>query len=207
MSRLTKDIREQMARKLVAFRYKEEAKAILYKGRDLFERTYAHLHPAELLAAIEVVKKHSPGSVSLNTQLDVNAGGYQVTVSNSFYSRWVSVEQTKAEDKQTLRYASRYNVTDEKLIQEIKDHSDKKFAFEEGCRTAYHEALSVLNTMTTGKKLAEAWPEAMEVIGDLIPEGERTLPVVQVKEINTKFGLPPKTGAATAQAKARSKRT
>ena len=60
------------------------------------------------------------------------------------------------------------------------------------CETAYNEAMAVLNTCTTGKKLAEAWPEAMPVIGDLIPEGERTLPVVQVADINKKFGLPPK---------------
>jgi hypothetical protein len=50
--------------------------------------------------------------------------------------------------------------------------------------------------MTTGKKLAEAWPEAMEVIGDLIPENQRTLPVVQVSAINAKFRLPPGTAAA-----------
>jgi hypothetical protein len=36
----------------------------------------------------------------------------------------------------------------------------------------------------------------MEVIGDLIPEGERTLPVVQVTDINKKFGLPPQGKAA-----------
>ena len=38
----------------------------------------------------------------------------------------------------------------------------------------------------------------MEVIGDLIPEGDRTLPVVQVADINRKFGLPPKGKKAAA---------
>lgn len=32
----------------------------------------------------------------------------------------------------------------------------------------------------------------MEVIGDLIPEDARTLPVVQVSATNAKFKLPPK---------------
>jgi hypothetical protein len=89
-------------------------------------------------------------------------------------------------------WAARVNITDTELAEEIKAFAIKKSGFENVCNTAYTEALSVLNTMTTGKKLAEAWPEAMEVIGDLIPEDARTLPVVQVSAINAKFKLPPK---------------
>ncbi|NCA02851.1 MAG: hypothetical protein EBS87_11955 [Sphingomonadaceae bacterium] len=39
------------------------------------------------------------------------------------------------------------------------------------------------------------WPEAIPVIGDLIPADQRTLPVVVVSEINKKFGLPPEEAA------------
>lgn len=197
MSRLTKDIRERMARKLVAYRYKDEAKAILYKDRELFDRAHAHCYPPEVVKHMEGVRKAFPDAFDMNTDMQVNSGGYRVQVGGRFHSRWVHVEQ-EANPPRKLLISDyyRHNITDEKLIEEIKENADKKRAFDDVCATAYHEAMSVLNTMTTGKKLAEAWPEAMEVIGDLIPEGERTLPVVQVSAINAKFKLPPKKAAA-----------
>lgn len=197
MSRLTNGIREQMARKLVAHRYKDEAKAILHKNRDLFERAYKHCYTADVLKHMEAVRKVFPDAFTTNTIMQVNAGGYNVSIGGQFSSRWVSIEQEKNPPaKLFIRDYWRHNITDEELIREIKENADKKRAFDDVCGTAYHEALSVLNTMTTGKKLAEAWPEAMPVIGDLIPEDQRTLPVVQVAAVNAKFKLPPETAEA-----------
>ncbi len=190
MSRLTKEVREQMARKLVAYRYTDEAKAIVQDGKKLFERVYDHCYPKPVVEALLVLAKHFPGSLSAGDNLDVNANGYSVTVGGRFYSRWVSVPQVKENTKPV--FGRRHSISDEKLAKEVQGYAQRKYDFEDVCKTAYHEAMSVLNTMTTGKKLAEAWPEAMEVIGDLIPEGSRTLPVVQVSAVNAKFGLPPK---------------
>jgi len=196
MSRLTKDIREQMARKLVAYRYKEEAKAILYKDRALFERVYAHCYTDEVVKHMEAIEKAFPQTFDTRSSISVNAGGYSIRLGERFNSRWVRIEQAEDQPaKMMIGYRHRHAITDTKLAEEIKEHANKKHAFDDTCSTAYHEAMSVLNTMSTGKKLAEAWPEAMEVIGDLIPEDQRTLPVVQVSAINTKFKLPPKKAA------------
>lgn len=192
MSRLTNDIRNQMARKLVAYRYADEAKAILYNDQKLADEAYNHCYPPELLTHMEAIRAAFPGALYKSGGLRVNAGGFEVQIGGHFASRWVRVDQTEPTVRLVVRDHHRHNITDEKLAERIKDHATKKLGFDRVCETAYHEALSVLNTMTTGKKLAEAWPEAMEVIGDLIPEGERTLPVVQVSAINAKFKLPPK---------------
>ena len=193
MSRLTKEIRERMARKLVAFRFTDEAKELLYADRALFERTHAHRYTDDTLRHMEAVRKAFPSAFDETNSIVVNAGGYRVSLGDGFRSRWVSVESDPNRSKKlVVESYMTHNLTDEKLIEDIKSFADKKHTFNTKCETAYYEAMAVLDTCSTGKKLAEAWPEAMEVIGDLIPEGSRTLPVVQVADVNKKFGLPPK---------------
>lgn len=194
MTKLTKSIRENMARKLVAYRYTDEAKAIIAKGKDLTKRVYKHLYPDDLLAHMDAVAKHYPRAFQDVKSLAVNAGGYSVRLCEQFHSRWVSVAQVAPSMMRTVyEHWDSHSISDDTLSQEVKDYATDLKNFDDVCATAYHEALAVLNSMSTGKKLAEAWPEAMEVIGDLIPEGNRTLPVVQVSAINAKFKLPPKT--------------
>jgi hypothetical protein len=194
MSKLTKSIREDMARKLVAYRYTDEAKALVQLNRTLADRVYAHVYTKPILDAMAVIQKAFPKAINKDQSLTVNAGGWRLELGEQMHSRWVKFEQAKHEGYAQVRQNwEAYSITDEKLAEEVKAFATRYRNFDDVCATAYHEALSVLNTMTTGKKLAEAWPEAMEVIGDLIPEGSRTLPVVQVSAINAKFGLPPKT--------------
>lgn len=195
MSRLTKEIREQMARRLVAHRYADEAKELLHEGGRLFERVYDHLYPAKLQPHMEALRKAHPGAFLTNNTINCNAGGYRTTLGRMFHSRWVKVEQ-ELPHKQPVKlmmYNGGYNITDETLAKEVQTYADRERSFDDRCLTAFKEAMAVLNTMTTGKKLGAAWPEAIAVIGDLIPEGERTLPVVQLDDVNKKFGLPPET--------------
>ena len=193
MSRLTKTIREQMARKLVQFRYTDEAKTLVQLNRTLADRAYTHLYTKPVLDAMALINRTFRDTFDLREQMHVNAGGYRTIVGGDLHSRWIKFEQAESAKRLTVGgYYASHNVTDEKLIEEIKAFADRYRSFDATCETAYNEAMAVLDTCSTGKKLAEAWPEAMEVIGDLIPEGERTLPVVQVTDINKKFGLPPK---------------
>lgn len=191
MSKLTKDIRERMARKLVNHRYKAEAEALVAKNQELFERAYAHCFDEPLIEAMKKIKKAFPNSMDTSHDMVVNAGGFRVQIGGRFSSRWVTVSQPVVEERILCSSYRPHNITDPDLIQEIREYAQNHRTFDEKCCTAYNEAMSVLNTMTTGKKLAAAWPEAIPVIGDLIPAEQRTLPVVQVDEINTKFGLPP----------------
>lgn len=195
MSKLTKNIREEMARKLVQFRYTNEAKELVRLNRSLADRAYAHIYTKDVIAAMEVIQKAVKNSTFTSSKIEVNAGGYRVSIGDALHSRWVKFDQAAHDGYRQVvtRGWDPHNITDEKLIEEIKAFATRYKNFNDTCSTAYSEALSVLETMTTGKKLAEAWPEAIPVIGDLIPEGSRTLPVVQVSAVNAKFGLPPKT--------------
>ncbi len=191
MSKLTKDIRERMARKLVNHRYKSEAEALVAKNQELFERAYTHCYNEELINAVKLIEKNFRHSMDSSTHMNVNAGGFRVQIGGQFSSRWVTVSQPAVEERAMYSNYQPHNITDQDLIKDIKQYAQDRRTFEEKCCTAYKEAMSALNTMTTGKKLAAAWPEAMPVIGDLIPADQRTLPVVCVSEINEKFNLPP----------------
>lgn len=193
MSRLTKNLREQMARKLVNHRYQEEAKELIAKGRELFDRAHSNFYTASLLRAMAVVNDIQPDTFGRRDAMDVNARGYSVTLGGGFYSRWVKVPQEEQPGKLLLGYYHRHNIVDDDLSADIQEYATRKSGFDEVCKEAYYEAMSVLNTINSGKKLAEAWPEALPVIGDLIPENQRTLPVVQLSTVNAKFKLPPET--------------
>lgn len=198
MSRLTNTIRADMARRLVNHRYTDEAKELVRLNHDLASRVHKHLYTPATLAQMATLNKTFPGLFSSKPRFVANLGGYQVTLGGALQFKWVSIPQEREQGQFMVASdgwsrANWHSVTDEKLIEEGKAFATRVKNFDDVCKTAYHEALSVLNTMTTGKKLAEAWPEAIPVIGDLIPEGERTLPVVQVSAINAKFKLPPKT--------------
>jgi hypothetical protein len=193
MSRLTNKIREEMARKLVAHRYADDAKELVQLNRNLADRAYAHLYPKELLDAMAVVKKAHHKAFEVSEGFRVNAGGYRLDIGGTLRSSWVKIKQVAHGGYLVVdRFSSiNHSITDSSLSEEIKNFATRYQQFDDLCSTAYVEAMSVLSTCSTGKKLAEAWPEAMPVIGDLIPEADRTLPTVQVANINAKFGLPP----------------
>jgi hypothetical protein len=192
MSRLTNDIRNQMARKLVNHRYTDEAKELVRLNRDLAERAYDHCYTKTIIAHMDAIKKAYNRAFDTRDGIYVNAGGYKLMLGGTLHNRWVNIPQQAAR-MYTVAESRYHNITDEKLIEEIKVFATRQRGFDDVCQTAYSEAMSVLQTMTSGKKLAEAWPEAIPVIGDLIPENQRTLPVVQVSAINAKFKLPPET--------------
>lgn len=196
MTRLTKDIRDRMARKLVAHRYTDEAKEINYQSQALADRAYALCYPKSLLAAMKVVEQQYPKTFEKSHRIRVAASGFDVELGARISSKWVRIPTpTDLPVRMLVGSYHKHIITDEALIAEVKEYAQRTYNFNEGCKTAFYEALSVLNGISTGKKLAEAWPEAIPVIGDLIPEDSRTLPVVQVSAINAKFKLPPETKA------------
>jgi len=197
MAKLTTRIRESMAGALVAYRFLEEAKALARTNADLLERVYTYCYSPEVQAAMAVVDKAFPvylnnAPFALCHSMQLNVRGARIALEGTLTSRWGALPR---QAPTTRLLASRYfphPIEDEALAAEIVAHAQNIQQFHEDGQTAYMEALSVLNGITTTDKLGKAWPEAMPVVEHLIPETDRTLPVVQVAAINTKFRLPPK---------------
>lgn len=204
MSKLTKSVREAMAEKLVQHRYADEGKQLATANRTLFERVYTEAYGGKMASAMKTLVECAPEALNKKNRCKVNVGGMNLMVGGDTPCRtgYVKIEQAKIEPRPMLdgycsdAYYNGYVPTDPKLVEDLTAFATSVSNFPELIDTAYHEALAVLSTFNTGKQLAEGWPEAMPVIGHLIPEDNRTLPTVQVSAINAKFGLPPETVAA-----------
>lgn len=195
MTKLTNSIREKMARRLVQHRFADEANALSEQGTALADRAHAHLYTPDVLAAMDFINAKFPGNFTAMSNMRVVANGYRLELGGTVHNRWV---QTMHIDDREYRvidwsYDSHSLSGDTALVGDVQSYANRKAAFNEACETAYHEAMAVLNTITTAKRLAEAWPEAMPVIEHLLPRECRTLPAVQLDDINAKFGLPPVT--------------
>ena len=198
MTRLTNTLRETMARRLVAHRYADELAALKTLNETLFDRVYKYLYPDDVRAAMELVKDHFPSEFGQSNWLRVNAGGLFIQVGGYTSNQHIKIHQDPPPPHRLVvsAYHTHSITGDEELTNDIQEFARRKDTFDTDCHTAFNEALAVLNAIGTVKRLAVAWPEAMPVIGDLIPDADRSVPVVQVATINAKFGLPPEAQAA-----------
>jgi len=203
MSRLSKSIREQMARVLVNHRFADEGKRMGAANRALFERVYDEAYDAKILAHMAALQIVSPHLFEKHNDIRVNVNGMRFDIggrSPCQRNTLVRIEQARIEPRPMIlgycsSYGDAYVPRDEKLNADLREHILSVPDFSQRIERAYNEAMAALDAFSTGKKLAEGWPEAIPVIGHMIPEGIRTLPTVQVAELNSKFGLPPSAAA------------
>jgi len=179
-------------------RFTEEAAALVAESRRLFRVAYEHHYPKAVRGHIDAIRKFSRDAIDTTTNLKVNAGGQKITVGdqqigNGNYGRWIpECEKLPVlHDLQKWQGCVAYGPEDPATAQ-FQEFARRRKDFGEMVETAYNEAFGTLGQFATGKKLAADWPEAMPVIGHLIPEDNRMLPVVQVSKLNASFKLPPK---------------
>lgn len=203
MTRLTNALRETMARRLVAHRYADAARELQALTDALAARAYAHCYPTKLRDAMKIVQEHFPSEFMESGWIRVNAYGLCPSLGESIHNAYLSAtnwRDLEGKERQIWLLTSSWTAhdisADRALMDDVQTFAYRKKDFDQDCGIAFHEALAVLNKITTAKRLEEAWPEAMPVIADLLPEERRTLPAVQVADINAKFGLPPEAAEA-----------
>jgi hypothetical protein len=192
MARLSNHTREKMATALVKHRFAERAATLIAESQELFRLAYDHHHSAEDRKHIAALTKRHPRGLGKDTSLNLNISGRRLIVGAQQIGKYWSAE---VEARYTLGDADQYPgmgiEADSALGKRAIAFADAERQLQTDVGIAYKEALGALSQFSTGKRLADDWPEAMPVIGDLIPEDDRTLPVVQVAGLNSKFKLPP----------------
>lgn len=194
MSRLSIGAREKMAAALVKHRFADDAEKLVRESRDLFNAVLDDQYDeATRKLMAQIVKKHR-GAFSKADQIAVNVAGRRVTVGKQRLGydvcRWpVEVEKRPLLQGELGWSAIAY--LDGPIAERLTKFADDDQSFSSRVEAAYNKARGALAQFTTGKKLAADWPEAMPVIGHLIPESDRTVPVVQVAALNAEFDLPP----------------
>lgn len=192
MSKLTNNIREKMAEALVRHRYDARAKELTDESAAIFIAAYEHHYDEKTREHMRDLQRKHKNAFDKRSAVDVNANGPSFTVGNQQIGRR---GRSGNQDLPFLRdmqgYRSNISLLDApELSQRAIEHAQVVEKFEEEVQTAYNEALGTLRQFNSGKQLATDWPEALPIIGALIPQDNRTLPVIQVKELNDRFGLP-----------------
>jgi len=198
MSRLSKSTRDDMAAELVRHRFAEQGAALVAESQDLFRTLYDFHYDTEVRKHMAAIGKKIVKAFDKSDKLDGNVAGRVVETGAIRIGLYQAcVFEVPVAERPVLRDQNGYNdyigVEDgTPLAARLVAFGDAVAQIGEDIKIAHREALGALQQFSTGKRLAADWPEAMPVIGHLIPEDDRTLPVVQVAGLNMKFRLPPK---------------
>lgn len=192
MARLSKHVQEKMAVALVKHRFADRANELIAQSRQLFHDLYEFHHDAETRKHMSAITKKHAKAFTSSSSITANVGGRKIEVGErSVGGYW----RADAERLPLLPDAAGWQGlgidAETDFGKRLAEFDDAANGLREQAKHAEREALGMLSQFTTGKRLAEGWPEAMPVIGDLIPEDDRTLPSIQVANLNSKFDLPP----------------
>jgi len=194
MSRLSNAVREKMAVALVEHKFAERAQGLCVESVALFQAVYDDLYDAAMQKTMAALQKKGR-AFGTNTKLSVNARGYNIDIgairiAHRSGAEWSAETEYRPMFHQHRQYGE-ISYADGLLANRLEAFADDRKSLIEDIDVAYRKAMGTLAQFSTGKKLAAEWPEAMPIIGKLIPEDDRTVPVIQLAAINADFGLPP----------------
>ncbi len=195
MTRLTKSIREKMAKILLKHRFKEEGEALAAKSVDLFELVYADKYDAETRKHMAAILKRNRSAFANMTCLSVNVMGRRFNVG----------ERAVGKDSYGLSFTAKpkkphpvfnafrdYDYLDCAIAGQLKDFSEADVQFSADIVKAYDQIMAVLGSFSTERALTEGWPDAIPLIGHVLTEAVpgTSLPAVLISRINQEFGIP-----------------
>lgn len=190
MARLSKSTSERMAKALVRHRFQKRAEELTAESVALYDAVYAERYDTATQGLMaKLLKLHADAFPKANNGwisargLNVHIGGAQIGC--------YKIVTWSANGAERPVFRSQRGTVSDALASRIHEYAMSTKAFDDDLRAAYSRALSTLNSLGTDKRLQEEWPEALPVIGHLIPVENRSLPVVQLAAINDEFGLPP----------------
>jgi hypothetical protein len=193
MTRLSKSTREYMAKALVRHKLNDRADTLCAESAALFNAVLDARYDEATVKLMRQLEKREPSAFLRQRYLNVNARGMRISLGNTSIGKYSIVKWVPQTTERALLYGDVYSDIDlsEELTDRIATFALNLKRVNEDVETAYRRALGTLERFTTAKKLTKEWPEAMPIIGKLIPVEARTLPTVQLEAINDEFGLPP----------------
>lgn len=192
MSRLSIITREKMANALVSHKMKDRADFLCRESVRLFNAVLDGLYDEPTRKAMASLTRRHPKAFARDNRISVNAGGYRANLGSvSFGLRGVRWSPNAAH-RPILDSEKRNDIAvPAALKDEVQAFAIAQKALIDEIGPSLDRALATLAQFSTGKRLAAEWPEALAIIGKLIPENDRSLPVVQLAAINAEFDLPP----------------
>lgn len=176
MSKITKELRERIARKAVNATYEPKAADMKKEENKLAIEAYNHIFPKKTRDIIATVPENWLRSCDC---LRFNAAGWQV--------------QLCAGKKMPTPVANHCDILGSltgEIAEKVQAYSTDKKKMDEEWRSAAHKMLGFLEQFTTFKKLEEAWPEGKKFYQEFNADRpSANVPAVITKEINEMLGI------------------
>lgn len=205
-TRLTRNIREALMKKLITRAFRERAQTLVERQCDFAGRVYDDaLKPhLERIAAIPEGWLPTDDDIKVSfgshyTQLDFG-NGLSHTIHHALRSAGAKARTDKAGNRIERRFPSKFRGVCAKvyaathpLSEEFHNLQVEQEALVAEIERAQRTTKSTLESVTTVKKLIEVWPEVEEFAKQYLDNGERkaVLPAIPRAELNSQLGLPP----------------
>lgn len=190
MTKISLSTHKAMAKALVQHKFNTRADELSQQSTALFNAVLDERYDAQTQKLMKQLDKLHPGAFKTKSSIYLRANGMRVQVGSMVIGDWDTVRwSVKSAERPVIATVEDAEPSQE-LAYKIAAFSMATKEFAEEVASAYSVALGTLRQFTTVERLQE-WPEALPVIGGLIPTEDRTLPVVQLNAINEQFDLPP----------------
>jgi hypothetical protein len=192
MTRLTKNVREQMAVILLKKRFIPECEAMAARSAALFHKVYEDIYDVETRGLMaKIIAKHKYG-LEWKDVVSVNANGYRIDLGRKAVG-WIHIKVTAEFDRKPFlkQEQSVVHYGDYPITEHIITFATDARSLSDTISRAYVEIMGVLGQCTTAKQLANLWPEALPLVGHLILHDKPGLPSIQFSGLNAAYGLQP----------------
>lgn len=201
MTRLTKQIRENIANELLNRRFKERGGVLATRSDELFQRVYNDHYDAETQRLMKRLKAkyrdafHHYGTIECRAPggLRVSIGRAQIGSSSVGWRGTTEQHPFLLNDRDSRNWA----YTDCEIGEALTSFATDQAALVTEIKSANAELIGALNTLTTVKQLEELWPDVIDIALKHVPvPSGSNLPAVQFAKLSTSFGLTSAEGGA-----------
>lgn len=186
MTRLTRHTRDAIAYAAINFAFDPKEEALRQAEDKLAREAYAEVFPKKETDLIANVPENW---FRIDACLKFNVGG-QTIVLRTIDSGLPVPYRRKGSDYGGYHCQSLGTIQPGDLCDRIQEHAQTKEKLKEERERARSQIKAMLTSVTTVKKLAEAWPEGEQFYSKYLKREAPQVPTIRVDEINTMLGLP-----------------
>lgn len=194
MSRLSKQVRENMANDLLLLKFEERGEILADRSAELFDIVYESRYDLGTRRLMASLKKKFQDAFSHWGTIDCLApGGLRISVGRAQFGHGKIKFRASVVNRPFLpndRHNGAWRFDQCNIGQQLEQFAADQMALVDDIKAAEHELLGALSGVTTAKQLSELWPEAMPILGKHIPiPSGSNLPAVQFAKLTSEFGL------------------
>lgn len=182
-TRLTKENKEMIAKKIISDAYDKKKKALEEERYAFSEKVYADIYEKNL----EQINNLPSGWLIESNEFMVQFGS-----SSTGYCQRMLKNKKRFLAKDTESYRQCLKIYDDghKFTKIHDDLTDKIDFLKEEIKKSEREVWAMLNSCNTTKQLKEAWPEITKYVENFEPASERTTAIAPIiGDLNERLGL------------------